>query len=360
MITAARIEHQSALEAIDYYYRMGWTDGLPVVPPTEERVQEFIDYVGRKPDEVVASMEPVLKDCTIEKAAINAVMAGCLPEYFPVVLAALEACMDPRWGHFHGSTASTGGSAQLIIVNGPIRHKLGMNCGVNVFGPGNRANSTIGRAMRLIIINVFGMVPGLFDMSVQGHPGKYSYCIAENEEQSPWEPLSVSQGFEPGVSTVTLVAARGAQPVENRGSDKPEEVLRTIADTMSHLGALDNRPIVVVMGAEHAQLVGGTHGWSKQRVREFLWQNARRPLADLERVGRRATGYTPDVGSDLPRVMYHDEAGGQFVHQGASPDHILLAVAGGDNGGVSCVIPTWAYPVKPGDFVTVAIKERTV
>jgi hypothetical protein len=280
-------------------------------------------------------------------------MAGCLPEYFPVVLAVLEACMDPRWGHFHGSTASTGGTAQLIVVNGPIRTRLGMNAGINVFGPGNRANATIGRAMRLILLNVFGMTPGLFDMSVQGHPGKYSFCIAENEEESPWAPWHVERGFHPHESTVTVIAARGVQPVETRGANTPEGVLHTIADTMVHLGAIDNRPKVVVMGPEHAQLIA-RHGWSKAEVRRFLAENARRPVDDVERVRMRRRSSVDREEPQIPALLPLERDG--YVYQGQGPDHILLVVAGGNNGGVSSVIPTWAYPLQPGEWLMAAIR----
>ena len=225
-------ESEDVWEAIDYCYQQGWAaDGLPVVPPTEERVQVFLERVGRDPAEVVTTMDPIHRKCTVEKAAINSVLAGCLPEYFPVVLAALEALEDERYC-FHGSTVSTGGCAPLLVVNGPIRQRLGMNGSVNVFGPGFRPNATIGRAIRLIQLNVFGMYPGSHDQSTHGFPGKYSLCIAENEEESPWEPLHVEGGFGADSDTVTVWGARGVVQVQARRAQTPEAVLLTIVDTM--------------------------------------------------------------------------------------------------------------------------------
>ena len=186
-MVAAKGVHEvedDALAAIDYCFERGWTDGLPVVPPERGRVEAMLAMEGRPPETVIASHPATGLDCSLQGAAVNAVMAGCLPEYFPVVVAALEAANEPEYS-FHASTASTGGSAPLVIVSGPAVRELGMNSAGNVFGPGNRANATIGRAMRLIIMNVFEMLPGVSDQSTQGHPGKYSSCIAERAESSP-------------------------------------------------------------------------------------------------------------------------------------------------------------------------------
>ena len=160
--------------AIEYCYEQGWTDGLPVVPPEPSHVEAMLSMEGRAPETIIASNATTGRECSVLAAAVNAVMAGCRPEYFPVVLAALEA-MNEHDYHFYASTASTGGAAPLLIVSGPIVEDIGMNASGNVFGPGNRANATIGRAVRLIIMNVFEIVPGLSDLSTQGHPGKYSF-----------------------------------------------------------------------------------------------------------------------------------------------------------------------------------------
>lgn len=319
------IESADAFDAIERYFDNGWTDGLPIVPPRAEAVQQFIKTVGRDPDEVLISISETNMQCTVENAATNAVMAGCKPSYFPVVVAAIEGWNDPRWGPtaFYVGNASTGGAGQLAIVSGPIRGELGFLSGVNLFGPGpsNRANATVGRAMRLVLINALGMHPGVFDMAIQGHPGKYSYCIAEDEESSPWEPLSVERGFPSGTSTVTVVGARGPIPVDERSHEDAEGILDAIATIMPL--ARGTGPYVLVMGAEHAQMIGGRNGWSKQQIKEYLFEKARRP-----------------DGSPLVRV----------------PSDILVVVAGGGNGGLTAVIPTWVYSVPPGEWVAREIK----
>src|SRR5579884_2879843 len=207
-ITSARHELDDALQAIEFYFEKGWTDGLPVVPPTEARVREFLDRAGRAPDEIIGRLDARRRVVSAEKVAINAVMAGCLPEYTPVVMAAIAAMSENAFG-LHGISASTGGAAVLVIVHGPIVADLGVNSGVNLFGPGNRANATIGRAVRLVLMNCFGAQPGLLDKATIGHPGKYAYCIAEDEAGSPWEPLHVARGLRPDQSAVTVFAAEG-------------------------------------------------------------------------------------------------------------------------------------------------------
>ena len=181
----------------EFYQAKGWTDGLPVVPPTEERVCEFLDAFGLAAADIIG-IEPVRqRPITAEKAAINAVLAGCLPAYMPVVVTVLRAMCDEQY-NLHGTTASTGGAASFIVVNGPIRTVIGMNARHNVFANGNRANATIGRAIRLLLINVLGVIPGELDRSTLGHPGKFTFCIAEDEEDSPWTPLAQARGVAAG------------------------------------------------------------------------------------------------------------------------------------------------------------------
>ena len=218
LITA---EWNDAITAIERCYELGWTDGLPVVPPTLARVEDFMDFAERSPDEVLGSIPERRREVTVAKTAANAVMAGCLPEYFPVVLAATEAMLDPEF-NLIAPSSSQGGAAVLVIVNGPVVGELGMNSGANIFGPGNRANATIGRAIRLILMNACASIPGLFDRTVIGHPGKYTYCIAENETDSDWLPLHAERGFSPDESAVTVFAswepATGALGVALAGS----------------------------------------------------------------------------------------------------------------------------------------------
>ena len=318
------IETEDAFAAIEAYFERGWTDGLPVVPPRPETVREFISTVDKSADEVLIAIDETNMQCTVETAAINAVMAGCKPEYFPIVVAAVEGWADPRWGPtaFYVGNASTGGAGQMAIVNGPIRRELGFNCGVNLFGPGYRPNATIGRTLRLILMNALGMQPGVFDMAIQGHPGKYSYCIAEDEEASPWEPLSVEQGFAQGTSTVTVVGARGPIPVDERSHQDAEGILDAIVAVMPH--ARGTGPYVLVMGAEHADLIGRKNGWAKQQIKEYVFNKIQ--------------------GKARIRV----------------PEDILVVVAGGGNGGLTAIIPTWVYSVPPGDFVTREIKGKRI
>ena len=316
-----------AFAGIDLAYMLGWTDGLPVVPATREAVEPFLMAVTLPRDHVVARMTTRNRVCTVEKAAINAVMAGCRPEYFPVVLTALEAMNEEPY-NFYGSCASTGGSGHLVIVNGPIRREILLHGGGNLFGPGSRANATIGRAVRLIIMNVFGMQPGVTDRSTHGHPGKYTFCIAENEEASPWEPWHVEYGLPPEASTVTVYAGNGPQNIECHVGQTGEAILLCIADTMANLGSFSKGQSVVVIAPEHAGILA-RDGWSKRKMREFLYAHARRTAADLKRAGKLEGEVEPG-----------DET--KYEHRGEGPDDILLIVGGGDAGGHSSFISSWS------------------
>jgi hypothetical protein len=332
------------LAALDYCYEQGWTDGLPVVPPAIERVEAMLAYEGRPPEAVIATHPATGLQLSVHAAAVNAVMAGCLPEYFPVVVAAFEAMDKPDF-NFHGSTASTGGSAPLLIVSGPVADDIGMNADVNLFGPGNRANATIGRAVRLVLMNTCGAIPGLFDRSCLGHPGKYTYCIAENAKDSPWLPLHAERGFAPEDSAVTVLACEGPRQVRNGLSPTPEGVLTTIADVMSSLGtslttsgsvansASGTRQgeMVIVIAAEHMQTIS-RHGWSKRDIRAYLSAHARRTVADLKR------------GGGLPgEVEPGDEQ--QYIAVLERADDLMIVAAGGNEGAISAVIPSWGPKV---------------
>jgi hypothetical protein len=308
--------------ALDYCYERGWTDGLPVIPPTVDRVDAMLDAAGSDPEEILAVHETTGRRCSAHSAAVNAVMAGCLPEYFPVLIAALRA-LNREDFNYHASTASTGGSATMLIVSGPIVDAIGMNTGVNVFGSGNRANATIGRTLRLIHLNVFKMTPGITDRSTQGNPGKYSLCIGESTAHNPWEPLHVDFGLSADASAVTVYAAGGFHNVENHYSSDGEGILLAIADSMSSLGSLTAGQSVVVLSPEHAAIVA-EEGWSRGAVRRFLYEHARRPAEDLRRVGR-----------PVPE-------GTRYVHRGHGPDDILVTVAGGEAGGHSAFLPSWS------------------
>ncbi|MEY2452193.1 MAG: hypothetical protein QOD92_1767, partial [Acidimicrobiaceae bacterium] len=211
-LQARRVELADLEDEMEALFDRGWTDGLPVVPPTAARVLRMLQGTSRSADEIVAVVPPDLVECTVEKVAINAVLAGCVPEYLPVVLTALEAACTDEF-NMHGLLATTMPVGPVLIVNGPIRRRIGMNAGINVLGQGNRANSTIGRALQLVIRNVGGGRPGGVDRATQGNPGKVSFCFPEDEEGSPWEPLHVERGFAPTASTVTLFAGEGPRGV---------------------------------------------------------------------------------------------------------------------------------------------------
>jgi len=316
---------------IEHCYDQGWTDGLPVVPPIQEFVDEFLAQTARDPDEVLMVQEHLDRTCTVRHAAVNAVMAGCKPEYFPVLLGAIDA--------FESGVArtnlmqSTTGQALMAIVNGPIRTELGFNSTGNIFGPGDRPNATIGRALRLLIINALGIRPHEFDQSTHGTSAKFACCIAENEEESPWEPFHVEHGFAADVSTVTTQMFRSDIFVEQRRSQVPEEILATIADSMSYAGMitqvteqLSKHSCIVVMGPEHAQLIA-RQGWSKQDVKQFLWEHCGKTKAELLRYGK--------LHSDFEHLA--DDA---FIHHSEGPKDVWLIVAGANNAGVSTVCPS--------------------
>ena len=326
-ITSARHEVDDALQAIEFYFEKGWTDGLPVVPPTEARVREFLERAGRAPDEVVGRLDARRRVVTAEKVAINAVMAGCLPEYTPVVMAAVEAMSEDRF-NLHGISASTGGAAVLVIVHGPIAAELGVNSGVNIFGPGHRANATIGRAVRLVLMNCFGAQPGLLDKATVGHPGKYTYCIAEDEAGSPWEPLYVARGLAPEQSAVTVFAAESPHQIYNETATTPEQILDTYAASLRDPGNLlapQAGEYAVLIVPQHYQYIGAA-GWSRRQVQEYLFEQARVTAEELERAGKPRRRLEP--GQAAPVV--------------ASADDFLVLAGGGNAGGMAAVIPPWA------------------
>jgi hypothetical protein len=324
------------LAAIDYCYDQGWTDGLPVVPPDIARVDGMMIYEGRPPETVLGVHPATGLECTVHAAAVNAVMAGCKPEYFPVIVAALEALNEPGF-NFHGSTASTGGSAPLIIVSGPVIDDIQMNADVNLFGPGNRANATIGRAIRLILMNVFRMIPGVSDKSTQGSPGKYSFCIAERARGNPWSLLVEDLDYPEGVSSVTVFAGAGFFNVENHGGNTPEMILGSVADSMANYGCITLGQSVVVLSPEHMRIVAGA-GWTKRQAQEFLFQSASRTVEGLKSVGKyRDSNYDRQHGEGAHALVEADK-----MHRGLSPDDILIVMGGGDAGGHSSFIPSWS------------------
>src|SRR5262245_15716423 len=226
---------ENIFEFFEQCYERGWTDGLPVLPPTEEAVNRMLRYTDRSRYDVVARVPPRNGIATVEKIAINAVMAGCRPEYLPVLIAAVEAMVQPEY-NLYGRQTTTHPGAHLLIVHGPIRKELDVNCRHNLFGHGWRANATMGRALRLMMINLGGNKPGITDMATHGHPGKYSYCMGEDEEGSPWQPFHVERGLAAGTSAVTMVCAEAPHNINDQQSKTPEMYLGSAASTMAHLG----------------------------------------------------------------------------------------------------------------------------
>lgn len=286
-------------DAIEACFDRGWSDGLPVVPPTPERVYAMLKGTTRSPQEVVGKIPPDYGECTVEKAAINAVLAGCKPEYFPVVLAAIEAALAPDFG-LHGVLCTTNFIGPVVMVNGPIARAIGMNSGVNAFGQGNRANATIGRALQLVVRNVGGGRPGEIDRATLGNPGKYTFCFAEDEEGSQWESFSVEKGFSKDASTVTLFVGDGAAPIVDEISRTPESLARSYAACLRaahHPKKVIDVAAFLVVTPEHARVFHEA-GWSKQRLRSELERLLEIPVAELLRgAGGIEAGILP---SDAP------------------------------------------------------------
>jgi len=318
-----------AAEWIEFYYQQGWSDGLPLVPPTAESVRAMLDAGGLVGDEVIGVIEERNSIIPAEKVAINAVMAGCLPEYFPVVLAAVQGLCRPEF-HYHNPATSTGGSGLAVIVNGPIGPALGINATNNVFGPGVRANATIGRALRLVMLNVLNTRPGLLDRATLGTPAKYTFCFAENELDHPWTPLHVERGFRPEDSTVTLYASNTLMGVYNQLASTPEPLLLEFADAICNLATPNTygfNEALIVLAGEHAEVLRRS-GWSRRQVQEFVILHARRTVADFKRAAR------------LPgEIQAEDETTWRYVMQ--DPKDLLIVCAGGQAGSWSACLPGW-------------------
>jgi hypothetical protein len=334
----AAIEADDDFDAINALFReRGWSDGLPLVPPSAQRVERMLAYCDRPYDVPVGRMAPRYGEATPLRLAANAVMAGCLPQYFPLVLAAVEALCDERF-NLYGIQATTHPVAPLVIVNGPIARELGINGGHNAFGPGVQANASIGRAIRLALVNIGGAIPGLGDMSTFGAPSKYSYCVAENEDASPWEPLHVERGYPREASTVTVVGAEAPHNVNDHESHTAEGICTTIAGTLATTGNNDvfyDAEPLVVFGPEHAKTVAA-QGWSKADVRRYVYMQAQIPLGRFskENIERRFRV------SPLYEGRYAQAGYEALVPMLRRPEALLIAVIGGA-GKHSAVIPTF-------------------
>ena len=325
-------------DAVELMYQTGWSDGLPLVPPTGELVEAMASASGRAADELIAEIPPLGGRATVERIAANAVMAGCLPEYMPVVVAAIQALMDDRF-NLRGVQCSTGIHSPLVIVNGPIVKRLGINSGYNCFGQGWRANATIGRAVKLALVNLGGAAPGEANKATFGHPGAYTYCVAENEDANPWEPYHVEAGFSPEDSAVTVFPGEAPHNVMYHAVNS-RNFLTVLADTMCPLGNVQMYVMgdtFVFLGPEHARMLA-SDGWRKGDVKQFLFEHARKPVGLLRRGG-------PAQGDDRREMLWpkfvDPDQDDEMVPVVRRVEDIHVLVAGGAGGPHSVYVPGW-------------------
>ena len=344
-LKARRLDIAEGEDEVEACYDRGWSDGLPLVPPTEIRVVRMLQGTRRSPAEVVGEVPPDYVPCTIEKIAINAVMAGCKPEYLPVVIAAVEAALMDEFC-MHGLLATTYFSGPMVLVNGPLSRAIGMNSRGNALGQGNRANATIGRALQLIIRNVGGGRPGGVDRAALGNPGKYTFCFAEDETGSCWESYAEERGFSPQVSTVSLFAADGVQGIVDQKSRTPESLSRSFAaglKVVSHPKMVMAADAFLVVSPEHERVFRDA-GWSKTRLKEELNSLLQMPGSEII-VG--ADGIAEGVPEKLKDAILP-----KFREGGLN-----IVRAGGSAGLFSAIIAGWGASGKIGSVpVTREIK----
>jgi len=320
---AATFEAPDDFDAINRIYReKNWSDGLPVVPPTAARVDAMLKHTQRARHDMVACIAPGFGAATVERIAINAVLAGCDPEYLPVLIAATEAVADPAF-NLQGIQATTNPVAVWLVVNGPIARKLQVNATFNCIGQGAWANATLGRALRLILQNIGGALPGAMDRATHGQPGKYTFCCAENEEHHPWQPLHVERGFALTDSTVTVVGAEGTMNMNTHAKDA-DELARVIAETMMHPPSneyVHGGEPWFILGSEHADIFHRA-GWDKARVKRELWQRSKMAVRQLsvKEIDRARASRTKEFG---------ELSADTLLPISPSPDDIQLIVAGG-------------------------------
>ena len=343
-LLARRIEIGSADDPDEFMFDQGFSDGFPVVSPTPERVLRMLGGTRRDPQEVVATVPPNMAPATVEKVAINAVLAGCRPEYLPVVIASLEAvCTDTF--NAHGVWATTMGASPAMIVNGPIRDRIGMNSGLGALGQGNRANATIGRALRLVLRNVGGAKPGGTERSTLGSPAKFTFTFAEWEERSPWTPLHVERGYEPEQSVVTLFPSSPGPLISmDQTSRSAEPLAGSLAmslQAMMHPKS-GGRDTLLVVTPEHVDTLW-RDGWTKERLRERLWALTHRPLRELIQDERSGVGRTlEEFGPDGPTEEQLDE----LIPKFDSPQRLHIVVAGSEAGKITAIFPGWGSEVE--------------
>ena len=328
-------------DVFDHYDAQGWTDGLPIIPPTPDKVERFLACSDRDPADVVGVLAPYRAEATVHAVAVNAVMAGCRPEYFPVVLAAVAAAAEPTF-NLSSLQATTNPVATLIVVNGPIARELGINGKGNCLGPGWRANATIGRALRLCLLNIGGGIPQEMDKSTHGQPGKFTMCIAENESDSVWPPYSLDRGYSETDSTVTTFGVTGTQNLIEMATKDGIGILRSVTSALCHIGMqnlqLGGGPLVL-LSPEHAQMIAGA-GFSKDDAKRFLYENARVPVKDFP------VETLNDVVRHRRGRWYHSDHPDAAIPVADSPELFDIVVAGGP-GPHSVVLPSFGEATTP-------------
>ncbi len=344
VLRSRRVELARLEDPFEAAFDRGWTDGLPVVPPTEARVMAMLEGTSRAPDDVVADIPPDLHPATVEQVAINAVMAGCKPEYLPVVLAAVEAACTQEF-NMHGLLATTFFSGPVLVVNGPITKRLDMNAAGNAFGQGNRANLTIGRALQLVVRNLGGGRPGEVDMATLGSPGKLSFCFAEREWDSPFSSLAVERGFAPDADTITVFAGSGPTAIIDQLSRTPESLVRSFAACLrstDHPKLAMGFDAMLVVSPEHGRIFAQA-GWDRDRLRSELDALLTIPGADMVRGVDGIEEGLPDAFADGPVPKFRP-GGLQIVH------------AGGEAGLFSAILDGWVGGNIGSEPVTVEIQ----
>ncbi|MGI8549562.1 MAG: TlpA family protein disulfide reductase [Dehalococcoidia bacterium] len=334
-----RIEIAAADDPFEFMFDQGLTDGLPVIPPTPERVLRMLAGTRRDPQEVVAVVPPNMAPATVEKIAANAVMAGCKPQYLPVLIAALEAVCTETF-NIHGVTATTWGASPVIVVNGPIRQKLAMNMGINALGQGNRANATIGRALKLIVRNLGGARPGGIERAALGSPVKYGLCFPEWEERSPWPPLHVERGFQPGENVVTVFGLEGPHGIADQTSRTANALAGSLGlgvECVWNPKTHGYGDILLVICPEHVDTLWTDH-WTKADVRRRIQEVTARPLHELLQNAESGEGISPRrFGSSGPS----EEQLEQHIPKFRDAENIQIVVAGGEAGKFSAVFGGW-------------------
>ena len=322
-------------DEFEFFFEKPWSDGLPVVPPTEERIGEMLAGTGRDPEEFIGQVPPGNEPLTVRSAAVHAVMAGCKPSYLPVLLAGLEAVLEERF-NLNLVQATTSVGAPFLVVNGPYAKEIGLHGGSGCFGPGFRANATIGRAVRLIMMNTGSGLPGVTCLSGFGGPWRYTYCIAENEAESPWEPYPVFRGFEAGENVVSAIPCEGPIQVWDDASRSPDRLFATICDMMSALGGPNiyrQADMVVVLSPQHAAVFAEA-GLTRSDVHAQLIERGGRRVGEIKRGGI----WRGEKGADRWPFYVDVNDDDFFVRAVGNPDDLHLIVAGGPGAPSSLVM----------------------